>query len=81
MTTAPTTSAGAALWRLGMLHTKYTLLETLRVPMAVIGPVVFPALSFLFFVVPQRAVVENAEFATQAVIQLIGGCSMSEAIN
>lgn len=80
MTTAPTTSAGAALWRLGMLHTKYTLLETLRVPMAVIGPVVFPALSFLFFVVPQRAVVENAEFATQAVIQLMVFAVMVNAL-
>ncbi len=52
------------------LHARYSLLETLRVPIAVIGALVFPALSLAFFVVPQRAVAENPEFATQAVISL-----------
>ena len=42
--------------RLASVHAKYTLLETLRVPIAVIGGLVFPALSLLFFVVPQRQV-------------------------
>jgi len=51
-------------------HAKYSLLETARVPIAVIGSLVFPALSLLFFVVPQRAVAENPEWATQAVISL-----------
>jgi len=56
--------------RLAGVHAKYTLLETMRVPIAVIGGLVFPALSLLFFVVPQRAVAENPLFATQAVIGL-----------
>ncbi|GAB2468152.1 ABC-2 type transport system permease protein [Conyzicola lurida] len=55
---------------LTLAHAKYSLLETARVPIAVIGSLVFPALSLLFFVVPQRAVAENAEWATQAVISL-----------
>jgi len=56
--------------RLTLAHAKYSLLETARVPIAVIGSLVFPALSLLFFVVPQRAVAENAQWATQAVISL-----------
>ena len=56
--------------RLASVHAKYTLLETLRVPIAVIGGLVFPALSLLFFVIPQRQVAENPLFATQAVISL-----------
>jgi ABC-2 type transport system permease protein len=55
---------------LTIAHAKYSLLETARVPIAVIGSLVFPALSLLFFVVPQRAVAENSEWATQAVISL-----------
>lgn len=52
------------------LHAKYNLLETLRIPIALIGTFVFPALSLLFFVVPQRSVAEDPVFATQAVISL-----------
>ena len=77
---ARATATAPSTVRLGMLHTKYNLLETVRVPMAVIGPVVFPALSFLFFVVPQRAVVENPEWATQSVIQLAVFAVMANAL-
>ena len=56
--------------RLTMVHTKYNLLETARVPIAIIGGLVFPALSLMFFVVPQRAVANDPVFATQAVISL-----------
>lgn len=56
--------------RLALTHTKYSLLETMRVPIAVIGSIAFPALALLFFVVPQRAVADNPLFATQAVISL-----------
>src|SRR5690606_1085624 len=78
-----TTTAGAAgatgtmgaarapsILRLTMLHAKYTLIETFRTPIAVIGTLVFPALALLFFVVPNRTVADNPEFATQAVISL-----------
>jgi ABC-2 type transport system permease protein len=37
--------------RLAPTHTKYSLLETMRVPIAVIGSIAFPALALLFFVV------------------------------
>ena len=56
--------------RLTLVHAKYTLLETSRVPIAIIGGLVFPALSLLFFVVPQRSVADDPVFATQAVISL-----------
>ncbi len=52
------------------LHAKYNLIETLRIPIALIGTLAFPALSLLFFVVPQRTVADNPIFATQAVISL-----------
>jgi len=55
---------------LTFVHAKYSLLETARVPIAVISALAFPALSLLFFVVPQRAVAENPLWATQAVISL-----------
>ena len=51
-------------------HVKYSLLETARVPMAVVGALVFPAVSLLFFVVPQRVVADDPTFATQAVISV-----------
>ena len=66
--------------RLTLLHAKYGLIETFRVPIAVIGTVVFPALALLFFVVPQRAVADNPEWATQAVISLAVFAVMSNAL-
>ncbi len=74
------TSPGPGLVRLGLLHTKYLLLETVRVPMAVIGPIVFPALSFAFFILPQRGLVENPTGAAQAVIQLMVFAVMVNAL-
>lgn len=70
----------AAVARLGLLHTKYNLLETVRVPMAVIGPIVFPALSFAFFILPQQSVVTDPNAATQAVIQLMVFAVMVNAL-
>jgi ABC-2 type transport system permease protein len=37
---------------LTLVHTKYQFLETVRVPIAVVGSVFFPTASMLFFVVP-----------------------------
>jgi len=56
--------------RLTLLHTRFAFLETVRVPIAVIGSMVFPALSFLFFVVPQREVADDPIFATVATLAL-----------
>lgn len=66
--------------RLASLHARYSLLETMRVPIAVIGSLVFPALALLFFVVPQRVVAENPVFATQAVIALSVFAVMSNSL-
>ncbi len=50
--------------RLTLLHTRFAFLETARVPIAVIGSLVFPTLAYLFFVVPMRQVAENQVLAT-----------------
>lgn len=56
--------------RLSGVHAKYALIETFRIPIAVIGTMVFPALALLFFVVPQEYVAQNPLYATQAVISM-----------
>jgi len=66
--------------RLTALHTRYALVETFRVPIAVIGSLAFPALAFLFFIVPQRTVADDPVFATQAVVQLMVFALMSNAL-
>jgi ABC-2 type transport system permease protein len=38
--------------QLALVHARYQLLETIRIPIAVIGSTFFPAASMLFFVVP-----------------------------
>lgn len=55
---------------LTMLHTRYVALETLRIPIAVVGTVMFPVLSFLFFVVPFREIAGDPVAATAATAQL-----------
>ena len=52
------------------VHARYSILETLRTPIAVIGTLAFPALALLFFVVPQEVMAGNPIAATQAVISL-----------
>lgn len=54
---------------LHVLHARTQLLETSRVPMAVIGSVLFPVLSFAFFVVPTEAA-DDPVIATAATAQL-----------
>ncbi len=56
--------------QLTALHTRYQVLETLRIPVAVIGNMLFPALAMFFFVVPQQAVAGDPVAATAAVGQL-----------
>ncbi|KGM13049.1 ABC transporter permease [Cellulomonas bogoriensis] len=55
---------------LTLLHARYQVLETVRVPVALIGNLVFPALALAFFVLPQREVAGDPVAATQAVSQL-----------
>lgn len=73
MITAPSATRTAATaapspWALTLLHTRMTFLETIRVPIAVIGSLVFPALALLFFVVPMRELAQDRTYATQAVV-------------
>lgn len=55
---------------LSLVHAKYSVIETVRIPIALIGSFVFPALALVFFVVPQRMVADDPVLATQAVISL-----------
>lgn len=65
----PGTGAAPGALRLTLVHTRAQLLETLRVPVAVIGTIAFPALSLLFFVVPQPFA-RDAVAATAATSQI-----------
>lgn len=53
-----------------LTHTRFLFLETIRVPIAVVGTMMFPALALLFFVVPQDAVAGDPVIATAAAGQL-----------
>lgn len=55
---------------LALLHARFQFLETIRIPIAVIGNLLFPGLALLFFVVPQDEVASNPLWATAAVAQL-----------
>ncbi|MBO0898788.1 ABC transporter permease [Cellulomonas sp. zg-ZUI222] len=55
---------------LAWLHTRYQFLETVRVPLAVIGNMLFPGLALLFFVVPQGAIMADPLASTAAIAQL-----------
>ena len=57
-------------WTLAVLHARFQFLETIRIPIAVIGNLLFPSLALLFFVIPQRAVADDPGIATAAVAQL-----------
>lgn len=56
---------------LALVHTKYNLIETVRIPIAVIGSVVFPTLAFCMFVLPQRYVADDPDMATAAVASMV----------
>lgn len=55
--------------RLIGLHARYQFTETIRIPIAVIGTMLFPSLSILFFVVPQPFAQDPAA-ATASTAQL-----------
>jgi ABC-2 type transport system permease protein len=57
-------------WALAVLHARFQFLETIRIPIAVLGNLLFPSLALLFFVIPQRSVADDPGIATAAVAQL-----------
>lgn len=73
--TSPDARAGASppsFARLALLHAKYNILETIRIPVAVIGNLLFPTLAMFFFVVPQEAVTSDPLWSMISV----GGLAM-----
>ena len=56
---------------LAAVHTKYNLVETARIPIAVIGSIVFPTLAFCMFVLPQSTVTGDPGYATAAVCSMV----------
>ncbi|GAA3814723.1 ABC transporter permease [Cellulomonas soli] len=80
-TTSPVARPGVRpWWSLALLHTRYQFLETVRVPIAVLGNMLFPGLALVFFVVPQRAVADDPLMATAAVAQLATFAIMSSSL-
>lgn len=65
---------------LTLTASKYNLIETARVPIAVIGSIVFPTLALCLFVLPQRIVVDDSGFATAAVASMIVFAYMSSGL-
>lgn len=66
--------------RLAVAHARYGFLETVRVPIAVVGTALFPALALIFFVVPQEAVAGDPLIAAGATAQLAVFSVMSTAV-
>lgn len=57
------------MMRLTGLHARYQFIETIRIPIAVIGTMLFPSLSMLFFIIPQPFA-QDSGAATTATAQL-----------
>lgn len=66
--------------RLSLVHFRFHFLETVRLPMAVLGTMLFPALAMLFFVVPQEAVAGDPLVAAAATAQLCVFSVMSTSV-
>ena len=60
---------------LALTHAKFQLIETFRIPMAVIGSAFFPAASMLFFVVP--FVGDDRVYSTYATASMVTFAVMS----
>lgn len=66
----PVATKAPGAGRLVLLHTRFSILETVRIPIAVIGNLLFPSLAMVFFVVPNPGVAGDPAVATAAVGQL-----------
>lgn len=67
----PASAALPPLRTVTFAHARAQLRDLLRTPIAVVSNTIFPALTFLFFVLPQSEVTENAE-ASIAVFAMLG---------
>ncbi|MFT3798682.1 ABC transporter permease [Microbacterium sp.] len=65
---------------LAAVHAKYNLIETMRVPIAIVGTIVFPTLAFCLFVLPQSVVTQNPEYATAAIASMVVFAFMSACL-
>lgn len=65
---APTPAAPAS--QIIKSRIKSQIIETLRIPIAVVSGVAFPVMSFLFFVIPQSAITGDQLFSLGAIAQL-----------
>ncbi|GAB2609340.1 ABC transporter permease [Pseudactinotalea suaedae] len=70
--TAATGPRSVSFLRLTLLHAKYNILESIRIPIAVIGNLMFPTLAMFFFVVPQSSVTSDPVWSMISV----GGLAM-----
>ncbi|MBE1485690.1 ABC transporter permease [Plantactinospora soyae] len=64
--------------RLSLVHARYQLLETFRIPIAIVGSAFFPAASMLFFVVPFSG--NDPVVATNATAAMVTFAVMSTNI-
>ncbi|GAA3760683.1 ABC transporter permease [Plantactinospora mayteni] len=64
--------------RLSLVHARYQLLETVRIPIALVGSAFFPAASMLFFVVPFTG--DDPVIATYATASMVTFSVMSTNI-
>lgn len=55
---------------LALVQAKFQLTEAIRIPISIIMGLFAPSIGLLFFVIPQRAVAEDPELATAAVLGL-----------
>lgn len=56
--------------RILIAHLRLVLIDTFRDPAALIGNIIIPAVCFIFFVLPNRDVVNSEVASTEAVLQL-----------
>lgn len=63
-----------------LLHARFHFIESVRVPIVIIGNVVFPAIALLFFVVPNEEIAAVPVVATAAVAQIVLFAVMSTSL-
>lgn len=77
-TPVATTGLSSTLRLIGV-HTKAQILDTLRTPAAIISSTVFPAMAFLFFVLPQGAPITGNPMIALTVVGQLGAFGVMAA--